>query len=906
MSPMDASRPDPDELLERVQAQERASRRGRLTVFFGAAPGVGKTYAMLQAAREEASLPGSVLVGVVETHGRAETEALLFGLEVLPRREIDYRGVRLAELDLDAALARRPSLLLVDELAHTNAPGSRHPKRWQDVEEVLDAGIDVYTTLNVQHVESLTDVVARITGVVVRETVPDSVIERAHEVRLVDLPPDELIGRLNEGKVCLGDRAATAAEHFFRKGNLIALREMALRQTAAGVDRQMDEWRRDHGIERVWSPTDRIAVCVSPSPFSAQIVRAASRMAKGLHVPWFAVHVETPEYRRLPDAAKSRLAAHLRLATRLGAEVVVVPGERTAEAVLAFARGRGVTKIVVGKPRINRLRDRFRGSLVDEIVRGSGAIDVLATAGEGEPESVTAGPGGQKRAAAWPYLASAGIMVACATAARLLFGVDNIADSVMVLLLGVVVAALRLGYGPSLLAAGLSALAFDFAFTPPYFSFAMDHAPHVLTFVVMFVVAFVISHLARRARDQAQAAREREQRTAMLYAFTRELARTPGTEALAAVAAGEIAKALDGRVAVFVPDGAGGLRVLHRNRGEKPAGDEAAVARWAWEHERDAGLGTDTLPSTPGLYVPLVGSRGRVGVLAVTPVAPAALQDVSRRRLLDALATQTATAMERALLAEETQQVRLDAEREHLRNTLLGSVSHDLRTPLAGITGAASTLVADADTLPAATRRDLAQSIAEEADRLGRRVRDLLDMTRLESRAVELHREWQPVEEVIGAALAGMEGALAGREVRTAVAPDLPLVPIDAVLIEKALVNLLENAVKYSPPGTPIEVGAAGSQGEVVVWVADRGPGVPTGEESRVFEKFWRSRDAGNASVRAGGVGLGLAVCRAAVELHGGRIRVENLAEGGAAFRFSLPLRGTPPAVPTEDGEGSG
>ncbi len=890
---MNDGRPDPDRLLKDLHEQDLKARRGRLTVFFGAAPGVGKTYAMLLAARAEREQGRRILAGVVETHGRAETAALLEGIEVLPRRDTEYRDIHLTEFDLDGALARHPELLLVDELAHTNAPGARHPKRWQDVEELLDAGIDVFSTLNVQHVESLNDVVARLTGVVVRETVPDGLLEHAHEVRLVDLPPDELRLRLAEGKVYVPGQAARAIEHFFRKENLIALRELALRRTAEQVDRQMEDYRRRHRIEQTWSTSDRLLVCVSPSPYSAHLVRAAARMARGLHIAWFAIYVETPESRRLPEADQARVAAHLRLAGRLGAEVAAVPGERNVDAVLDFARDHHVSKIIVGKPRKRSLRDRVRGSFVDEIIRRSGDIDVFATAGEGESEPEAPLVAAPRTGSVRGYAAAAFIVAASALLGWLTFGQGGTADVIMVLLLGVVFASLRLGYGPSLLAAALSALAFDFLFVPPYFSFSIQDFSHVLTFGVLFVVAIVISHLAQRARDQAEAARDRERRTGVLYAVTRELARTPDLDALVAVASAELAKVFDTRVTVFAPAPGEVLRPLHRTEGEKPSEDDAGIARWVWTNVRDAGLGTDTLPGARGLYLPLVATRGAVGVMGLVPRDPNRFRDVEQRRLLDALAGQLAMAMERALLVEETQAVRVEAEREQLRNTLLSSVSHDLRTPLATITGAASTLVRDGDDLSPATRRELAQSISDEAERLNRRVRDLLDMTRLESHAVQLRLEWQPVEEVIGAALARMERPMAGREVLTRLEPDLPLVAFDAVLIEQVLVNLLENAVKYSPAGTPIEVAASAGPGEIVVTVADRGPGIPTGQEDRVFLKFYRAADAG----RAGGVGLGLAVCRAALDAHGGRIWVDNLPGGGAAFRFALPIRGTPPAM---------
>jgi two-component system sensor histidine kinase KdpD len=893
------SRPDPDELLRRVAEEKRQAERGKLTLFFGAAPGVGKTYAMLEAAAEEQEAGRDVLVGVVETHGRAETAALLAGLPVLPRRAVPYRGVTLQEFDLDAALARRPGLLLVDELAHTNAEGSRHPKRWQDVEELLDAGIDVFSTLNVQHVESLKDVVAQITGVTIRETVPDSMLEQAHEIRLADLPPDELLERLRDGKVYIAEQAGRAVESFFRKGNLIALRELALRRTAERVDAQMRQYRRDKGIEATWAATERLLVCLSWSPHSARVVREASRMARGLHASWLAVYVETPRAVRLSAEDKAWLSENLRLAAQLGAEVVTVPDEKPAEAILRVAREKNVTKIVVGKPRSLRRRDRIFGSFVDDIVKGSGAIDVYVTAGSSGPAETLPDRRHRSAPGRLGYLAAFGLVILVTVVARFAFGHAYLADVVMLYLLGVVIASLSLARGPSLSTAVLSVLAFDFFFIPPYLTFNVSDFRHLVTFSVMLLVGMVINHLTLRVRDQATGARERERRTAALYDMSRALGEAVERSALVTRAADHIARVFECDVLVFVSDERD-LTMLHRAPGAVEASaQELGVARWVWANRKQAGLSTNTLPGSPGLYIPLATTHGLLGVLGVVPKDPSRFDDPEEHRFLEAFAAQMGVAVERTQLSEQAQTARLAADREQLRNALLSSVSHDLRTPLGVIEGAASALLTAELSLDKEVRRDLAETIHEEAERLNRRVRNLLDMTRLEAGAVRLDHEWQSLEEVVGAALGRVESPLGAGRVTVSLPPELPLVLCDGVLIEQVLVNLLENAIKYSPPGSPIEVRASDAATEMVVTVADNGAGLLPGEEDRVFEKFYRS----DRNRTSGGVGLGLAICRAIVAAHGGRIWAENRPGGGAAFRFSLPKGVESAALPPREEE---
>ena len=887
-------RPDPDELLARVKEAETRQGRGKLKIFFGAAAGVGKTYAMLEAAREQRAQGVDVVVGWVETHGRVETEALLGGLEILPRRPVEYRGARLQELDLDAALARRPALILVDELAHTNAPGSRHAKRWQDVLELLDAGINVYSAMNVQHVDSLNDVVAKITGVVVRETVPDSIFDHTDEVELIDLPPDDLIQRLRDGKIYIPEQAREAIENFFRKGNLIALRELALRVTAQHVDAEMRHYMRDHAIRQTWPVRERLLVCIGPSPSSIRLVRAAKRMAEGLGAEWIVAYVETPSQVRLPQEARDRVAQTMRLAEQLGAETHTLTGQRMSDEILPFARSRNVSKIVVGKPERPLWKRIAMGSIVDTLVQGSGDIDVYVISGDRD-DSRPLPPRPWQAQTDWaPYGYALVTVAICTGIAWAMFPYFAFSNLIMVYLLGVIVVATRYGRGPSLLASLASVGAFDFFFVPPYFTFAVSDTQYFITFSVMLIVAVVISGLATRIRDQAESARERERRMAALYAMSRELASTRGVQGLLAASIRHITEVFRARVTVLLPDASGGLGGGVAAGAEFPMDpSEVAVSQWVYEHGQVAGQGTDTLPGATGLYVPLLGSRGTVGVLGLRPSDPRSLQAPEQLHQLETFASQTALAIERARLAEETEQAQVRAETERLRNSLLSSVSHDLRTPLASITGAASTLLENEAGLDAATRRDLLEALHEEADRLNRLVQNLLEMTRVEAGALVPHTAWHSIEEVVGAALGRFGKSLAERPVTTRIPAELPLVPMDDVLIEQVLINLIDNAIKYTPGGTPIEVGAEESGGTLVVEVGDRGPGLPPGEERLIFEKFHRTDPA--PSVR--GAGLGLAICEGIVHAHGGRIWAENRPGGGVAIRFTLPLKDVPPPL---------
>ncbi len=885
---MTARRPDPEELLARVREEERRSTRGRLKIFFGASPGVGKTYAMLEEARAKQREGIDVVIGVVETHGRAETTALLAGLDILPRKKIEYRGITLEEFDLDGALARRPGLILVDELAHTNAPGSRHGRRYLDVEELLAAGINVYTTLNVQHLESLNDVVAQITGIEVRETVPDSILDQADELELADLSADDLLKRLQEGKVYVPEQAARAIDQFFRKGNLIALRELALRRTAERVDAQMRGYMQEHGIRETWPAGERILVCIGPNPAGARLIRAGKRMATSLKCDWVVLCVETPG-QAISASDREALIQNLQLAQELGAQATTLSGHSVADEVLAYARAHNVTKIVAGKPTHGRWRDKIFGSLLDHLVRGSGDIDVYVITGDAEEgQALRRRVAGQR--AGWRDYVWAGAVVGfCTALGAAIFQSLSVTDVAMVYLLGAGVVASRFGRGPSVFSAFLSIAAFDFFFVPPRFTFAFGDLRYALTFIVMLAIALVISGLTLRIREQAETARLRERRTGALYAMSRELAATRGFADLARVASRHLQDTFEARVQFLFPSAAGRLEVPVGVPAAYPIDEkELSVAHWVLVRSHVAGIGTDTLPASQAFYLPLVASGGTIGVVGLRPGDPARFEDPTLQRLIETFAGQAALALERAQLAERAQHEQLEIEAERLRTALLSSLSHDLRTPLGAITGAASSLLEEQSALSPAARRDLLQTILEEAHRMNRLIGNLLDMIRVESGALEVQKELQPLEEVVGVALIRLDDRLRGHPVTVTLPPDLPLVALDAVLVEQVFVNLLENAVKYTPLDTPIEIAAGATAGYVRVDVADRGPGLPPGEEGQIFDKFYRAAGAGTQ----GGIGLGLTICRGIVTAHGGRIWAENRSGGGAVFRFTLPLTG--------------
>ncbi len=887
---------DPEAILTQLrQAQERESQ-GKFKIFFGAAAGVGKTYAMLVEAHDRKRAGVDIVVGVAETHGRAETAALLEGLETLPLREVEYRGTRLSEFDLDAALARKPKLLLLDELAHTNAPGSRHAKRWQDIEELLAAGIDVYTTLNVQHVESLWDAVAEITGVLVRETVPDSMIDRADEIKIVDLPPDDLLQRLREGKVYIAPQIERAMENFFRKDKLIALRELALRRTAERVDAQMEPYRRAQ--ERHRAPSGgRLLVCIGSPATAPRLVRAARRMASSLKVPWTALYVQRQGRSQGAQKDEEYLSDVLSFAEELGADAVVLSGLRISDEILAYAREHNVSRIVIGKPSRPRWQEILFGSLANSLIRESREMDVYVIRGDVGDEHDTPKSIPNERPRGATYIRSLVTVGVCSLVAWFMKPYFDLSNLIMVYLLGVMLVAVSLGRGPAILASVLSVFAFDFFFVPPFFTFGVSDTQYLVTFSVMLAAALVISTMAARLRTQTQAARDRERRTAALYKLSRDLAGRQNVDELLSTAVETVQDIFSSRVVILLPDT--NSRVGVRAGDESllgPGGHDHGVAQWVFDRGEPAGLGTQTLPAAQALFIPLKGSRGAAGVLGVRPASVRALLRPDQFRLLETCASQTALALERAELAAQAERSRIQIEAERLRNTLLSSVSHDLRTPLAGITGAASSLLEGDDKLPPETRRELVESIGEEAARLNRLVGNLLDMTRLESGELKVQKEWHSLEEVIGAALERLGPRLDGRSIEVTLPDELGLVPLDDVLIEQVMFNLVENALKYTPAGSPIEIRAESAPGEVWVEVADRGPGIPPGEEQRVFEKFYRFREAN----RPGGIGLGLTIARGIAEAHGGQMTAGNRPDGGARFRFSLPVEGEPPRLEPE------
>jgi two-component system sensor histidine kinase KdpD len=909
---MSDERPDPDALLARVQREEAKARRGKLRVFFGATAGVGKTYAMLEEARAAKAKGVDVVVGYVEPHGRAETEALLEGLEQLPFLNISYRGVMLRDFDLDAALARKPALLLVDELAHTNPtegePKPRHAKRWQDVEELLAAGIDVYTTVNVQHIESLNDVVAGITGVRMAETVPDRVFEAADEVELIDLPPDELLDRLRAGKVYIPEQARHAIENFFRKGNLIALRELALRTTADRVDAAMEEYREVQGIRAIWAAGERIMVAVGPDEQGERLVRAGKRMATALHAEWIAVFVETPDLLRLSNEERDRRIALLRLAESLGAEAVTLGGSSVGEELANYARTRNVTRILIGRPRRPLWQRLFRPSTYGELLAGTSGVDIHVVGGADEAALLRGTFLARSRAylqsdrtsekVRWPgYALGVSTIIVCTLVGMLMTPLFEVANIVMVYLLGVAIVAARSGRGPAILASVLGVAAFDFFFVPPQLTFAVSDVQYLVTFAIMMVVALLISNLTASVRLQARVAGHRERRTALLYAMSRELAATRGQEAMADVAVRHVSEVFESQVVVLLPDAAGSVR---HPRGPGISGSlhgaDLAVAQWVQDHGEPAGLGTHTLPGAEALYLPLRGSQRVMGVLGVLPWKPRRVLLPEQYHLLETFAGQLALALERAQLAEQAQQASVAAETEGLRNALLASISHDLRTPLAVIAGASSSLAEGGERLSPEERRALAHSIYEQSREMGDLVTNVLEMTRLEAGTIALDRDWHALGEIAGTVLHRLRHRLSGHPVRVELPADLPLVRVDATLVEQVFANLLENAVKFTPAGTAVSVVARRHDGELLVSVADNGPGLPPGDPEQLFAKFHRGTSEGAIA----GVGLGLAICRAIVSLHGGRIWAERRPEGGAAFRFTLPLE-QPPAVPPEN-----
>jgi two-component system sensor histidine kinase KdpD len=880
-------RPDPDELLKNIQSEE--NKRGRLKIFLGYVAGVGKTYAMLEAAHQRKAQSMDVVVGYIETHKRAETEEMGEGLEVLPRKQVEYHNVILPEMDVDAIIQRKPQLVLIDEFAHTNAPGSRHPKRYQDVQEILAAGIDVYTTLNIQHLESLNDIVAQVTGVIVRETIPDSIIDEASEIEVIDLPPDELLVRLQEGKVYMPDQAARAIQKFFRKGNLTALREMSLRRAAKRVDDQMRSYMQTRAIQGIWAAGERLLVCISPSPLSERLVRTTRRLADELKAEWIALYVETPQFASMSPEKRDRVAGILQLAEDLGARSYNLSAGSSmgavAQTIIEFAHKNNITKIVTGKPLRPRWQELLRGSLVDTLIHKSGDIDVYVVTSSDKP-SFPAEENSLKFYSPMYRYGLSLLLVALATTSGFLFGgrIEQ-TNLVMLYLLTVVVSAIYLGRGPSILASLASVLVFDFLFVTPYYTFAVSDTQYIIIFIALFLVSMVISQLTARASEQAEAARQREAETSELFDLSRDLSSSANLESILHVFKKHLEQTFSRIIVVLLPE-EDRMTAYAISENLKLNDEEMAVADWVYRHAEPAGRHTNTLPAAQLRYLPLKTSKGVMGVLGVgKPNAANTDLTPAQRRLMESFANQGAQAIERAQLEEQNRQIVLLQSTEKLQNALLNSISHDLRTPLVAITGALSALDENHE-MDEPARNALIENARGEAERLNRLVDNLLNMTRIESGAIKLHLEPGDVQDLIGTALEQLGKRAEHHQIKVDVPLNFPLVPMDFTFMAQIIVNLLENAIKYSPEDSVIEVAASLQDSKARLQILDRGAGIPSDDLSRIFDKFYRVQRPENVS----GTGLGLSISKGIVEAHGGSIRAMNREGGGTIIEVELPL----------------
>jgi two-component system sensor histidine kinase KdpD len=895
-------RPSPEALLE--AARRESSQAGRLKIFVGAAPGVGKTYEMLQSAHAKVKAGIDVVVGAVETHGRAETEALLKGLETVPRKRLEYKDQILEEMDLDALIARHPQIALVDELAHTNAPGSRHPKRYLDVEELLSHGIDVYTAVNIQHIESLNDVVAQITHVRVRETVPDSVFDRADAIELVDLTPDDLIQRLKEGKIYVPKQAERALEHYFSPGNLTALRELALRRTAERVDEQLLTHMQANAIAGPWAAGERILVCLSEDPRSAGLVRYTKRLTDRLHAPWTAISIETRRSLQLSDEQRDRLADTLRLAEALGGEALTIPGvgRRIADDIISFAQANNVTQIIIGKSMRSWWFEIRRGSVVHDLVRRAGNISVNVIAGEElatepVPKKTVRTAERHEPFDPIPYAISL-LLVAVALGVGMVvrprLGIENVD---LVFLTAVVGAAVRYGLLPSILASVVASLCYNFFFLPPVYNFTITDPTNVAAFFFFMLIAILVSNVAARVRTQAVSALGRVRITESLYAFSRKLAGTATLDEVLWATAYQTALMLKVRVVLLLPED--GIITVKAGYPPEDQLDQAdlAAANWAWGNDRTAGRGAATLPGAKRLFLPMRTGRGPIGVIGIDDDKTGPLLTPDQRRLLDALMDQGALAIERVQLVEDMDRVKRSAESDRLRSALLTSISHDLKTPLASVLGAASTMRDLASGLSDTEKRDLLATVIDESERLNRFIANLLDMTKLESGAIMPNTALHDVGEIVGSALRRASKILARHKVSLELEAELPMLELDAVLFEQVLFNLLDNAAKYSPADTTISIRSWRETDHVALQVADEGEGIPPAELESVFDKFYRAQKGDH--VRPG-TGLGLAISRGFVEAMHGRIFAANRTDhSGAVLTIRLPIPAAAQALDT-------
>ncbi|MCE1255147.1 MAG: sensor histidine kinase KdpD [Anaerolineae bacterium] len=891
-------RPDPDELLKKIKSEESGRQHGRMKIFLGYVAGVGKTYAMLEAAHQRKAEGLDVLVGYVETHGRRETTALLDGLELAPRLNVDYRGTNIPEMDLDVILSRRPQLVLVDELAHTNAPGSRHNKRYQDVQEILNNGIDVYTTLNVQHLESLNDVVFQITGVRVRETVPDGIVDQAYEIELIDLPADELIRRLQDGKVYVPDQANRALQRFFRKGNLTALRELALRRAADRVDSQMLSYMETKSIPGPWPAGERILVCISSHPMGERLIRAGRRLADDLNADWYVIFVETPGHLQMSLQNRERVFKNLKLAEQLGANLVNVSAESVSKAVIDFSRQHNITKIIAGKPLRPRWFELIRGSVIDQIIRNSANIDVyVINEGVEEPLQQTAREWHPHRP--WDRYFFSFFLVVLGTLLCVPLSVYLApVNLVMIFLTVVVLSAIFLGRGPAILSSFTSVLAFDFFFIDPRLTFSVYDTQYIITFIGLLVVGVIISNSAAMLRNQVDVLKKREHHARTLNMLSRELTGASSLEQVLDVVVRNVGQMFNRQVVVLLSNGKT-LAVSASTQGFTMKAEELAVAEWAYKNGQPAGRGTNTLSAADIRYIPLITAGGTVGILGLRPLDTHDSLSLDQSSIIESFANLAALAIERANLGEKAAQSEMLRNTEKLQTALLNSISHELRTPLATVTGVLTSL-RDSESakkteeqLDQHTRIELIESATQQAMQLNNLVENLLDMTRLEAGAIHLNREFGDLQDLIGSVLHKLSLRTLKRQINVDIPADFPLIPMDVVLIAQVLTNLVDNACKYSDPGSPVEVYARSDGEWAHLSVKNYGPEIPLENLERIFDKFYQVP----RSQRISGTGLGLSICKGIVETHGGYIRAENIPvsasnpQTGVVITFSLPLK---------------
>lgn len=885
---MKEHRPDPESLLKRIQQEEKQETRGKLKIYLGAAPGVGKTYTMLQDANAQREKGLDVIIGAIETHGRSEIETLVKKLDILPQQSVVYHGKTLEEFDLDGALKRRPALILMDEMAHTNAPGLRHNKRWQDIKELLDRGIDVYTTLNIQHVESLNDIVGQIIHARIKETVPDSMLELADTVELVDLPPEELIKRLHDGKVYFPEQVELAAENFFRKGNLIALRELALRTTAERVGAQVLLYRQGQGIQHIWPTKEKLLVCVGSRPGSTKIIRAARRMAASLQAEWIAVHVDTLRF-RLSEEERHQAIENLRFAEKLGAETMMLSGMNIVTEIMKFAREQNVNKIVIGKHIRPRWKSFFSPSLTDELVRHSGEIDIYSITGDSDEYKPIKRQPLQKRPIAWKMYGLAAIIVGIATALDwYLSPYFDTSNLIMVYLLGVISVSLLGKTGPSIFASILSVLAYDFFFIPPIYSFAIQDLQYSFTLLVMLLVTQIISYLTLLSRREAEAASLAAQHSSALHTLSRQLANTRGVDKLLETGVRYLAEMFNSEVLALFPDN--NRLTIRAHYGTKEDIElnekELSVAQWVFDLGQTAGLGTDTLPFSDALYLPLFASKGSAGVLRIKPSSPENILTPENRHLVEACASQLGSAIEVDRLQEQVRHSEFQVESDRISHTLLQSVSHDLRIPIVAVLGAATTLIEMNRELGANKIKQLGTEIYAEGKQIHRLINNLLQITLLETNAIKLQIKPNSLMKIINQTVIAFRESIEKNPILLNIPDNLPLIPFDNTLLQEVFLNLIDNATKFASAGSPIEISTQIKSNMVQINVEDRGPGIMADEVNKLFEKYYRGR----LLTTERGLGLGLAICHNIIKVHGGDIWAENREGGGASFKFTLPL----------------